>query len=290
MATEAKPYAQGSELGKTTEYPQKYTPDVLFSIPRQDSRSNLLINCSNLLINNEPLPFAGVDRWMAWEVSWLNDRGVPQVAMGHFEFDCMSSHIVESKSFKLYLNSLNQTRFSDWPTVEDIVERDLSHASGAPVKVSLIKLHEVANRGVSVLSGESLDDLPITVESDDYRYQPEVLTLASSSSVIEETLTSDLLRSNCPVTGQPDWGSIWIHYIGQKIDRAGLLKYIIALRQQQDFHEQCVETLYVDLMRYCQPEKLSVYACYTRRGGLDINPFRSNFESIPSDIFRLARQ
>lgn len=284
MTVESKSYAQGSELGKTTDYPQHYTADVLFPIPRAESRSSLP------LPDSSTLPFRGVDRWTGWEMSWLNDQGVPQVAVGWFEFDAMSSHIVESKSFKLYLNSLNQTRFSNWEAVANALEKDLSQASGAPVTVRLHRLNEVSSWGVNLLSGESLDELPIMVSSDDYQYQPEVLTLEQGGERVEEQLTSDLLRSNCPVTGQPDWGSVWIHYVGQKIDRVGLLKYIIALRQQQDFHEQCVETLFVDLMRYCQPEKLSIYACYTRRGGLDINPFRSNFESMPANIYRLARQ
>lgn len=267
-------------LGRETEYVSEYTPSVLCPIPRSESRQALGIT-------SEVLPFKGVDVWTAYELSWLDAKGKPQVAVGRFSFPCDSPSLVESKSFKLYLNSFNQTRFGSAKDVVKTLELDLSAVAGGPVMVAVMPLAKAAQGGIGHFAGENIDDLDIDVDS--YQLKPSLLKVDAQGAVLWETLCSDLLRSNCPVTGQPDWGSIMVSYRGRPIDRAGLLKYVISFREHQDFHENCVERMFVDIMEHCAPETLTVVARYTRRGGLDINPYRSNCGDEPPEI-RLTRQ
>lgn len=266
-----------SPLGKQSPYIATYSPELLFPIPRKIKREEIGIN--------EPLPFDGVDIWNAYEISWLDLKGKPRVAIGMFTFPCSSPNIIESKSFKLYLNSFNQTRLSGIDEFKKIVVEDLSRAAGAPVDVDVTLIGNGNAKVNEQLSGETIDHLDIVVDT--YVVAPELLH--AEGEWCEERLHSDLLKSNCLVTGQPDWASITIAYAGKKIDREGLLKYLISFRCHHEFHEQCVERIYADIMHYCKPEKLTVYARYTRRGGLDINPFRTNSGDTPANI-RLTRQ
>lgn len=267
-------------LGKTTEYVSVYTPSLLFPIPRLQSR---------LQLGMEPgaLPFRGVDIWTAYEVSWLDSHGKPQVAVAEFEVPADSPAIVESKSFKLYLNSFNQTAFADLASVERTLVADLSAAAGAEVGVRLIPLQQAILSGSGHFAGECIDNEPVHIDC--YSPNPDLLQVNTATGVVSESLYSNLLKSNCPVTGQPDWASVLIEYRGAAIDRAGLLKYIISFREHQDFHEHCVERMFLDIQQRCQPEQLTVYARYTRRGGLDINPFRTSGAAGPTDA-RLVRQ
>lgn len=270
-------YRSATPLGQPTVYCSQYDPRLLVAIPRQDKRDELGIEADSL-------PFVGVDVWTGYELSWLNARGLPQVAVARFIFDAASVNLVESKSFKLYLNSFNQTRFETWMQVRKTLAQDLSAASGASVKVELFRV-EQAPVCVAAPEGVCLDDQDIEV--DDYDLAPEHLYAADE--LVEETLYSHLLKSNCLVTGQPDWGTVVIHYRGPRIDRAGLLRYIVSFRSHWAFHEQCVERIFMDIQRRCQPERLLVYARYLRRGGLDINPYRANFDACWS-LDRLLRQ
>lgn len=274
--------AHRSLLGQTTPYCAQYDPRLLFPIPRQEKRDELKWS-------PEQLPFHGVDVWTAFEVSWLNPKGKPVVGWAQFHFSAESPFLVESKSFKLYLNSFNGTRFESVAEVLATWERDLAAACGAPVKAEYFSL--AASQTLSgVLPGENLDALDISVS--DYQVNPDCLTLAPGAleaPMVSETLNSHLLKSNCLVTGQPDWGSVVIRYQGPRIEREGLLKYLVSFREHNEFHEQCVERIFTDVMRRCQPQKLTVYARYVRRGGLDINPYRSNFET-EFDVTRLVRQ
>ena len=247
---------------------QDYSPQILFSIPRTKGRS------ATGLPN--PLPFKGVDIWTGYELSWLNQRGKPQVAVAEFRIPAESEFIVESKSFKLHLNSLNSTRFESMDAVKKTIQRDISSAAGAPVIVDLLSPSRFSVQ-TTELQGESIDELDS--EIDTYDVNPAHLKV--SGERVTESLRSDLLKSNCPVTGQPHWASVVIHYTGPRIDREALLKYIVSFREHTGFHEQCVEQIFVDLKERCKAEKLTVYARYTRRGGLDINPFRSDFEDSP---------
>ncbi|MCK4623005.1 MAG: NADPH-dependent 7-cyano-7-deazaguanine reductase QueF [Desulfuromonadales bacterium] len=267
-------------LGKTTEYVCDYDPQLLCPFPRQIKRDVIGVTGE--------LPFQGYDIWNAFELSWLNLKGKPIVAMGEFHFPCVSPNLIESKSCKLYLNSFNQTRFIDFADVEQRMIADLSAAAGAGVRVRLFDSDQFAAEQIQPLPGECIDDLDIEV--DKYSLDPALLeNSADPDRQVEETLHSHLLKSNCLVTNQPDWGSVLIRYRGGKIDREALLRYLISFRQHSEFHEQCVERIFVDLMRYCQPQQLTVYARYTRRGGLDINPFRSNYEVRIANL-RTARQ
>lgn len=267
-------------LGKTTEYVSIYNPQLLCPFPRQVKRDEIGVSGE--------LPFSGYDIWNAFELSWLNLKGKPVVAMGEFHFPCSSPNLIESKSFKLYLNSFNQTKISGFAEAEQRMIHDLSQAAGAPVQVHLHTSDRFKQEKIEPLPGESIDGLD--VEIDLYTLTPGLLNgAADPQRMVEEELSSDLLKSNCLVTNQPDWGSLLIRYRGGRIDREALLRYIISFRQHNEFHEQCVERIFVDLMRYCRPENLTVYARYTRRGGLDINPFRSNFETR-IDNLRQARQ
>ena len=270
-----------SPLGKTSAYIAEYDPTLLFPIERQGKRDEIGID-------GETLPFAGVDIWNAYELSWLNPKGKPVVALGEFFIPAQSPRLIESKSFKLYLNSFNQSHFASVREVVETMSADLSKAAGAEVRVTLVPLGQMGHSAdVFGLPGDNIDDLDI--ETDQYQTDPGLLATVPGEPV-HEVLNSHLLKSNCLVTGQPDWGSVVIDYQGPKLDRAALLKYLISFRQHNEFHEQCVERIFQDLRRHCGTEKLTVYARYVRRGGLDINPYRSNDPSFEADNRRLVRQ
>ncbi len=269
-----------SPLGQPTEYRATYAPELLYPIPRQLKRDELGIAAGSL-------PFVGEDIWNAYEVSWLNMKGKPVVALATFHVPADSPNLIESKSFKLYLNSFNQTAFTDTATVQNTLARDLSAAAGAEILVKIANISGRPQISVGYPTGVLLDDLDIACEH--YQPAPELLSTADAP-IIEETLYSHLLKSNCLVTGQPDWAMVVIRYRGRPIERTGLLRYIVSFRNHNEFHEQCVERIFCDITRQCAPEALSVYARYTRRGGLDINPFRSSGEFDPPDNTREVRQ
>lgn len=269
-----------SPLGKPTQYQDRYDPSLLFTIARAEKRNEMGIG--------KMLPFFGMDIWNAYELSWLNARGKPQIALAEFYIPADSPNLVESKSLKLYLNSFNQTRLTDKAELYTRLSRDLSDACGAPVQVRLIEPDHFGQVRIAQLSGYCIDNL--NIEVDTYLPCPELLHAHTEHSQVEETLVSHLLKSNCLVTGQPDWGSVSIQYVGAPINREGLLKYLISFRQHNEFHEQCVERIFMDIMRQCAPLKLAVYARYTRRGGLDINPYRTNFSGRAPENVRTARQ
>ncbi len=269
-----------SPLGRSTPYADRYDPSLLFPIPRAAKRAELGID------ERAALPFHGVDVWNAYELSWLDARGKPRVALAEFRVPATSPNIVESKSFKLYLNGFAQERVGDAARLTQRLERDLSAAAGAAVEVRLSSAG-VAAHALAELDGELLDELPL--EIDDYGPPRADYLRVEPGPPVQQVLLSHLLRSNCPVTGQPDWGSVQIAYAGAPIARDGLLRYLISFRTHSEFHEQCVERIYMDLLRRCAPQRLSVYARYTRRGGLDINPFRSSVPATPGNP-RGARQ
>ncbi len=274
------PAAEHSPLGKSSEYISTYTPSLLFPIPRAAKWAELGLSA-------DTLPYKGVDFWNCFELSWLLPSGKPVVAIGEFSIPADSPNIIESKSFKLYLNSLNQTPFADRQSLEATLQADLSAAAGKPVGVRIRSLSEVQAEGVAGLPGVCIDELDVSV-SDYQQPRPELLR-CDDSRVIEESVHSHLLKSNCPVTGQPDWGSVAVQYRGAALDHASLLAYLVSFRQHADFHEQCVERIFLDLQRLLKPEKLTVYARYVRRGGLDINPYRST-EAVELANLRLVRQ
>jgi 7-cyano-7-deazaguanine reductase len=274
------PAAEHSPLGKSSEYISTYTPSLLFPIPRAAKWAELGLSA-------DTLPYKGVDFWNCFELSWLLPSGKPVVAIGEFSIPADSPNIIESKSFKLYLNSLNQTPFADCQSLEATLRIDLSAAAGKPVGVRIRSLSEVQAEGVAGLPGVCIDELDVSV-SDYQQPRPELLR-CDDSRVIEESVHSHLLKSNCPVTGQPDWGSVAVQYRGAALDHASLLAYLVSFRQHADFHEQCVERIFLDLQRLLKPEKLTVYARYVRRGGLDINPYRST-EAVQLPNHRLVRQ
>lgn len=279
--SDASNSAAASPLGKPATYISEYDPSLLFPIARAEKRAELGITGT--------LPFFGVDIWNAYEVSWLNVRGKPQVAIATFSVPADSPNIVESKSFKLYLNSFNQTRLASPEALTERLRADLSQGFGASVHVTLTPAESFSQLQMGELSGLLLDRLDIDV--DEFQPNPSLLRAQHDEAMVEETFVSHLLKSNCLVTGQPDWGSVQIRYAGAQIDQEGLLRYLIGFRQHNEFHEQCVERIFMDILRQCRPQKLSVYARYTRRGGLDINPWRSNFTTgHPPGNARLARQ
>ncbi|MBQ0799871.1 MAG: NADPH-dependent 7-cyano-7-deazaguanine reductase QueF [Porticoccaceae bacterium] len=290
-----------SPLGKTSAYPERYQPTLLHPIPRVESRRVLGIDLGINLGIDEQLPFVGSDLWTAYELSWLNSAGVPQVAIGEFSVPCTSSDIIESKSLKLYLNSLNQTGFESIDAVSLTIKRDLSACCQSEVAVALFTIDDYAARGLGAFVGECVDQAASdnTVFEPCFEPSPELLQLEDGGCYegegeISECLYSHLLKTNCPVTGQPDWASIVIAYRGRRISRSGLLAYIVSFRQHQDFHEHCVERIFVDIQQRLVPAELTVYARYTRRGGLDINPCRSTLgvdsTSLVEACGRLARQ
>ncbi|AVJ21792.1 MULTISPECIES: NADPH-dependent 7-cyano-7-deazaguanine reductase QueF [Pseudomonas] len=274
------PAAEHSPLGKSSEYISTYTPSLLFPIPRAAKWAELGLSA-------ETLPYKGVDFWNCFELSWLLPSGKPVVAIGEFSIPADSPNIIESKSFKLYLNSLNQSAFADTQSLEATLRTDLSSAAGKPVSVRIRSLADIEAEGVMALPGVCIDGLDINVSS--YEHPRPELLRCDDSRVVEESVHSHLLKSNCPVTSQPDWGSVVVEYRGAALDHASLLEYIVSFRQHSDFHEQCVERIFLDLQRLLKPEKLTVYARYVRRGGLDINPYRST-ENTQFLNVRLARQ
>ncbi|MEG2281582.1 MAG: NADPH-dependent 7-cyano-7-deazaguanine reductase QueF [Comamonas sp.] len=276
-----------SQLGQQSAYADHYDPSLLFPIPRTSKREEIGITSQ--------LPFFGADLWTAFELSWLNQRGKPQVALAHFTIPCETPHIIESKSFKLYLNSFNNSRFDNLEAVQERLREDVNEAlwRGAPARQSSAGVRVIAQQSfelqkVQELEGLNLDRLDI--ECDDYTPRPDFLKADHDNPPVTETLVSHLLKSNCLVTGQPDWGCVQISYTGAAIDQESLLRYIVSFRNHNEFHEQCVERIFMDITRQCKPIKLSVYARYTRRGGLDINPLRTSHPiAIPANV-RTARQ
>lgn len=270
----------GLTLGQGTEYKDQYDASLLQPVPRSLNRDDLSLG--------ETLPFTGYDIWTLYELSWLNSKGLPQVAIGEVRLPATSPNLIESKSFKLYLNSFNQTKFASWQEVADILQKDLTQCAGEDVDVTIQPISDFDDQPIANFFGECIDDQDIEIT--DYEFDPAYLEGAVSEESVTEILHSHLLKSNCLITSQPDWGSVRISYTGKKIDREKLLRYLISFRNHNEFHEQCVERIFTDIMHYCKPELLTVYARYTRRGGLDINPYRTNMGKTPSDNFRLARQ
>jgi 7-cyano-7-deazaguanine reductase len=277
---------EDSLLGKATPYKDQYDASLLFPIPRIGKREEIGVPAT--------LPFLGADLWTAYEVSWLNARGKPQVAIAHITVPCETPNIIESKSFKLYLNSYNNTTFAETAEVLARLRADLGEAvwrgsgkTGA-VGVRLLSPELFDQEPIHEMDGLNIDRLE--VECTHYTPAPQLLTAAFDEKPVDEVLTSHLLKSNCLVTGQPDWGSVQISYSGPQIDQAGLLQYLVSFRNHNEFHEQCVERIYMDIWRRCKPAKLTVYARYTRRGGLDINPWRTSHpQALPANV-RTARQ
>ena len=300
--------ADQSQLGKPTPYVDQYDASVLFPIARAGKRAEIGIAGA--------APFFGADMWTAFELSWLNPRGKPQVALAHFTVPCETFNIVESKSLKLYLNSFNNTKFATADEVKACLRADLSEAvwrrdgavggsggSGdlavgtvpssrtsvpSTIGVSLLSPDLFDREPVHELDGLSLDRLDI--ECTRYTPAPDLLTVTLNEAPVSEVFTSNLLKSNCLVTGQPDWGSVQISYTGDQIEQGGLLQYLVSFRNHNEFHEQCVERIFMDLWTRCKPMKLAVYARYTRRGGLDINPFRTSYPAALPRNVRMARQ
>jgi 7-cyano-7-deazaguanine reductase len=268
-------------LGKTSSNPDKYSPELLFPILRSTHRG--LLQCGNTL------PFIGVDIWNAYELSWLGPRGKPEVAIAQIQIPFDSPFMIESKSLKLYLNSLNYERFDNLQEVQSRISQDLSSCSQSKVSITLFDPPEWSKLSFETPEGTLLDRLDVQIEPQDLP-NADCLKSDTNSAPIEETLISNLLRSNCPVTGQPDWASIMITYVGPTIHQENLLRYIVSYRNHQEFHEHCVEKIFCDIKAKCKTIKLSVYARYTRRGGLDINPFRTDFNTAWPKNKRLARQ
>lgn len=273
-------HADGSELGKKTEYDQSYNPDRLYPIPRSGKRKEIGIE-------PDKLPFSGFDCWNHYEVSWLNAKGKPIAATAEIYYDCASPFIVESKSLKLYFNSFNNSRFKSIDEVEQTIKKDLEKVVDSDVTVIIHQLGHSPCTLHEKFSGECIDNLDVECT----KYTVDSSYLSASDEQVTETLYSDLLKSNCLVTNQPDWGSVQIIYKGKKINREGLLKYLVSFRNHNEFHEQCIERIFADIMKHCMPEELTVYGRYTRRGGLDINPYRSTKKvSYKNMNYRLVRQ
>jgi 7-cyano-7-deazaguanine reductase len=277
---------EDSLLGKAAPYADQYDALLLYPLPRAPKRAEIGVPAT--------LPFMGADLWTAYELSWLNARGRPQVAIAHITVPCETPNIVESKSFKLYLNSFNNTKFADATEVLSRMRADISEAvwrgseTKGTVGVKLIAPELFDQQPIHELDGLNLDRLDI--ECTQYTPAPELLSAAFHEQPVSEVLTSSLLKSNCLVTGQPDWASVQIAYSGPQIEQGGLLQYLVSFRNHNEFHEQCVERIYMDIMARCKPAKLAVYARYTRRGGLDINPWRTSHpQPLPANI-RTARQ
>ena len=288
--TSSRNTPEQSQLGKTSAYVDQYDPSLLFPIPRLGKREEIGVI-------GQP-PFFGADLWTAYELSWLNLKGKPQIALARITVPAESTHIIESKSFKLYLNSFNNTRLSDAAELQMRLRQDLSAAIWgergpspaikATVGVQLVMPDAFDHELVQELDGLSLDRLDL--DCDQYQPNADLLLANFDEGPVTETLTSNLLKSNCLVTGQPDWGSVRISYSGPQIDQAGLLRYIVSFRNHNEFHEQCVERIFMDVWRRCKPTKLEVYARYTRRGGLDINPWRTSHPKSAPLFVRNARQ
>lgn len=253
-------------LGKETEYRFDYDPSLLAPIPRSLGRESLSIDATS---------FVGVDIWNAYEISWLNNYGLPQVRIAKLVVPCNTPNIVESKSLKLYFNSFNQSRFGAENDVQSAMQRDISECVGGTVQLTLLSVDQAIDMQPSVMPGDCIDQQDIQID----HYQTELALLESAEGRVEKRqIHSHLLRSLCPVTGQPDWASIFIEYSGQAMDEASLLRYIVSFRNQQDFHELCVETIFSHLWQRFDLECLTVYARYLRRGGIDISPLRSSHD------------
>lgn len=270
-----------SELGKKSAYEDTYNPDKLYAIERAGKRQEIGIS-------TQTPPFIGFDCWNHYEVSWLNQKGKPEVVMAEIYYDCHSPRIIESKSMKLYFNSFNNTKFNSLEDVTATIQHDLEKAVGSEVTVVLKPLNTTTTYQLNEnFSGFCLDELDIECDC----YTVNSTYLVTHEPLVEETVYSNLLKSNCLVTHQPDWGSVQIHYKGLQLDHAGLLRYIVSFRNHNEFHEQCIERIFIDIMNHCKPQELTVYGRYTRRGGLDINPYRStqpiDFTNINQ---RLVRQ
>jgi 7-cyano-7-deazaguanine reductase len=266
-------------LGQHSGTISQYAPELLEAFPRLDKRAEIGVPAA--------LPFYGEDIWNAYEISWLNPKGKPMVALGEFRFSCASPNLIESKSLKLYLNSFNQSIYTSLTEVSHIIAKDLAQASGLPVTVILTEPKDLIDSLYPGLPGKLIDTLDIPCR----HYQPSASLLKiTPNKIVSEILTSDLLKSNCLVTGQPDWGSVQIAYTGPQISRESLLHYIVSFREHNEFHEQCVERIFMDIQRQCSPSELTVYARYTRRGGLDINPYRSTHSAAVCPNIRLVRQ
>ncbi len=263
---------------ETPPYRDHYDPRLLLPVPRATHRVRIGIG--------RVLPFGGVDLWNAYELSWLDPGGKPRVAIATIAFPAQSPCLIESRSMKLYLNSFNQSRFAGLRQIAETMRRDLSRACGSGVKVDIMPPEKSGGLVVEELEGKLIDGIRAGIA----RYKPDPSLLSARGAVVEEVLTSNLLKSNCPLTGQPDWASLQIRYRGPRISRTGLLRYIVSFRRHGDFHEHCVERIFMDLLRRCRPERLTVYARYTRRGGIDINPFRTNCGDAPPANHRTARQ
>lgn len=268
------------KLGQKTEYKSQYDASLLQPVPRRLNREGLGI------VEDQPFN-QGADVWTCYELSWLNPNGLPQVAIADVAIDFKSENLIESKSFKLYLNSFNQTKFASIKEVEETIAKDLNQCASGQVSVKIHKLADYTNQPIMNFAGDCIDEQEIQIDS--YAFSNQYLENVAEGDIVEETLVSHLLKSNCLITSQPDWGSVQIHYVGKQLNREKLLRYLVSFREHNEFHEQCVERIFTDLMQFAKPEKLTVYARYTRRGGLDINPFRSNFESVPANL-RMARQ
>jgi 7-cyano-7-deazaguanine reductase len=270
------------ELGRQSAYISHYTPELLFPIPRVNKRLEIGIQ------SEQDLPFFGYDIWNHYEVSWLNAKGKPMAAVARIIYNCHSPYIIESKSMKLYFNSFNQTCIETIETLEKMIARDISERILSSVQVKIYPLDtQHPLQSIQNLTGTCLDDLDISC--DEYLVNPSLLK--THDLIVEESLYSHLLKSNCLVTLQPDWGSIQIHYQGPQIDSKSLLRYIVSFRNHNEFHEQCIERIFIDLLHHCRPTQLTIIGRYTRRGGLDINPIRSTEKNLSSDDFsRLVRQ
>lgn len=271
-----------SPLGHATTYADGYDATLLFPVDRAPLRAGLGLAF--------PLPFHGADRWTAYEMSWLDPEGKPQVAIATFAIPAESPRIVESKSVKLYLTAFNQTRFAAAAAVAATIERDLGAAAGAAIGVALFPPEHLAMLPQGELAGECIDALPLAGAGAGAGDAPAPELLAAGGPIVGEALCSRLFRSVCPVTGQPDYASVQVRYRGPRIDAAGLLAYLVSFRRHPGFHEHCVERIFSDVWRRCAPEALSVYARFTRRGGLDINPWRASGGELPPDNLRTARQ
>ena len=264
-------------LGREVSYPQTYDPSQLFPIERAETRASLSL----------PGPWYGADIWNAYEVSWLNARGLPRAALAQFTVPADSPRLIESKSFKLYLNSFNESRYDSSEEVAAIMKADLSRVAGADVEVSLFDQLDQISSHHDPLDGRCVDSLDVEIQH--YQPEPSLLQATISGNIVTESLVSHLLKSNCPVTGQPDWGSVLLRYTGPRLQPESFLKYVVSFRRHTEFHEHCVERMYCDIWQALQPESLFVMALYTRRGGLDINPWRSS-HPVEMGAVRTVRQ
>ncbi len=265
-------------LGQDSAYPCTYSPDLLFPIARSDAREGIGIGAD--------LPFRGTDVWNAWELTWLGPADRPAVATAEIRVPADSANLIESKSLKIYLNSFSMSQFDSTSSVADTIAADLTTCMGAPVEVRVTSVAETENGSIATLAGTCIDTTQVQFSC----WEVDAgLLRADDNDIVTEVLHSHLLRSQCPVTSQPDTGSLQISYRGPRITPESLLLYIVSFRQHMDFHEACVERMFVDIAQHCKVDRLSVYARYQRRGGIDINPFRSNYEDCPGNP-RLWRQ